>query len=405
MLRRQRQGLAHVFGSIPSIGVRPRISGLGRQELELLALEGNMNHLKSALVTAAVAITANVAMAQQDPRVTITVSPAVGSESVTLSRPATNKNNLQLDTFSAFTVVIYNGAASALNRVFLDGTAIGNGTTPATYDSFVPTKSGDSCSGSGNSVHCDLLSLLPGTSTSFTVIFKTPMDGTALNLSYRGGGDEGNGGGNGCCNQSGTSTAPISLIDAATDPAFKKQASTFMRPSGFTLFTGPQAVTTSTDGWSTIVTAPPFTATSYTKASILEDNPPASCQPYVVGQGCFSSTVNLPGFSVPLPPEPIDPTKLLQITIRWDKAFFNLGKTKPEAVKLKYTGSNPLIHYPIELQLCSADKQTYGSAPSLGRPCLSVPPKILRNSDTPDKELWGDLEFNGWALENGRYEN
>jgi len=364
-----------------------------------------MMYLKSGLVAAAVALAASAALAQQDPRVTISVSPAVGSESVTLSRPATNKSTLQLETFSAFTVVINNGGSSRLNRVFLDGAAITNGTTTATYDGFIPTKSGDSCSGTGNSVHCDLLSLLPGTATSFTVIFKTPTDGTSLNLSYTGGGDEGNGGGNGCCNQSGTSTVPISLIDATTDPAFKKQASTFMRPSGFTLFTGPQAVTTSADGWSTIIKVPQFTATSYTKASILEDNPAASCQPYVVGQGCFTSDVTVPGFSVPLPPEPIDPTKLLQITIRWDKAFFNLGKTKPEAVKLKYTGSNPSIIYPIELQLCSADKQTYGSAPSLGRPCLAVPPKILKNSDTPDKDLWGDLEFNAWALENGRYAN
>jgi len=34
-----------------------------------------------------------------------------------------------------------------------------------------------------------------------------------------------------------------------------------------------------------------------------------------------------------------------------------------------------------------------------------VAPKILKNTDTADKDLWGDLEFNVWALENGRYAN
>ena len=355
-----------------------------------------------AVVLAATASAA--AVAQSDPRVLITVDRADGSEEVSLSRAPTKKNTLQLDTYAAFKVTVTNGATNTLNRVFFNGTAVGDGMDLATWDSFIATKPGDSCTGSGNTVSCKLESLNPGDGTSFTVIFITPRTGSSLDLSWTGGGFEGNGGGNGCCSQLGASKNKVKLVDPTTDDLslYKTRASTFMRPLGFTLFTGPQAVTTSSDGWSTIITVPEFVATTYTKASIFEDNPAQSCQPYVVGQGCFSSDVNIPNFAVTLP-NPVDPAKLLQITIRWDKSFFNLGNTKPADVKLYYVKDPSLVTqpspYPYQLQLCSV------TPPAPGLPCLAVAPRILKNTDTADKDLWGDLEFNVWALENGRYAN
>jgi hypothetical protein len=122
----------------------------------------------------------------------------------------------------------------------------------------------------------------------------------------------------------------------------------------------------------------------------------------VVGQGCFSSDVSIPNFIVTLP-DPltaIDPTKLLQITIRLDKSFFNLGNTKPADVKLYYYKDSTVLPPGYELKLCSV-----AAPPTAQEPCFAVPPRILKNSDTADKDLWGDLEFNIWALENGRYAN
>lgn len=96
---------------------------------------------------------------------------------------------------------------------------------------------------------------------------------------------------------------------------------------------------------------------------------------------------------------------MLAISFQWDKSFFNLGNTKPESVKLYYEGSNPLIEYPIEVRSCSEDAVTYGAAPTLGRPCMPVPPKLLRSQDTPVKDSWGDLLIRANALDNGKYYN
>ena len=89
---------------------------------------------------------------------------------------------------------------------------------------------------------------------------------------------------------------------------------------------------------------------------------------------------------------------MLKITIRWDKAFFNLGSTKPADVPLYY--NKALSSSRAKLLLCTA---TTPIGPSQDTPCLDGPPKILKSADTPVKDLWGDLQFNVKALDNGRY--
>jgi hypothetical protein len=360
-----------------------------------------MNYVKSTFVAVIVALTSSAAWSQADPRISIVVEPT--PDKVTLSRGS-------LDTFAAFRVTIGNGARSALNRVFLNGTATNFGGTDAVvYDSFVAiTTPTDTCAvGSApNTVSCSLTSLAPGASTDFIVVFKAPMNGTRIDFNWTAGGSEGQGGGQGCCSEPGL--AQTTLVDPSTDPSFKTEAKTFVRPTGGTLFTGSEAITTPSDGWSTTVVVPNFTSQAFTVASIKEESsadttppsPPLACPSYATSSTCFASTLLIPGTFTSL-----------QIKIRLDKTFHSLGRTKPETLSLQYTGDGPApphTPYPHTLQLCSQDAATFGlpisAMPLAGRPCMSEPPKVLPNGYAI-KELRGDLEFNVRARDNGRYAN
>jgi hypothetical protein len=362
-----------------------------------------MNYVKSTFVAVIVALTSSAAWGQADPRISIVVIPT--PDKVTLSRPA--DKILPLDTFAAFRVTFENGARSALSRVFLNGTATNfGGADTVVYDSFIATNPGDTCAvGSApNTVSCSLASLEPGASTEFIVVFKAPMNGARIDFNWTAGGSEGQGGGQGCCSQTGL--AQTTLVDPTTDPSFKTEAKTFVRPTGGTLFTGSEAITTSSDGWSTTVVVPNFTSQAFTVGTIKEvssadttpPSPPLACPSYATSSTCFASTLVIPGAFASL-----------EIKIRLDKTLFSLGRTKPETLSLRYTGDGPPpsgTFYPHTLQLCSQDATTFSlpisAMPLAGRPCLSEPPKVLPNNH-PIKDLRGDLEFNARARDNGRY--
>jgi len=116
-----------------------------------------MNYVKSTFVAVIVALTSSAAWGQADPQISIVVVPT--PDKVTLSRGS-------LDTFAAFRVTFANGARSALNRVFLNGTATNfGGTDPVVYDSFIAiTTPTDTCEvgSTPNTVSCSLTSLAPG---------------------------------------------------------------------------------------------------------------------------------------------------------------------------------------------------------------------------------------------------
>lgn len=349
-----------------------------------------------AWILAAAAVAAHAAAA--DPGVSTVVTPVPGQ--VTLGRAA-GKNQTELVTYAAYQVTVSNSTTNTLNRVFVAASAsatpsvAGDPPIPVIFYSSIPSTL--ACTGLGtSSVNCALASLPPGASTSLYLVAKAPQQGTAITVAWTAGGDEGNGGGNGCCNQTGT--AVTALIDPTTNTSFLTNALSFVPPEGTTLFTGVEAVPSSTDGWTTLVRVPQLdTSLPWTTASIAETTLLNSCAPYAKANGCFSSDLTIPGSFA----------KLL-ITLRWDKDFFALGNTKPADVKLFYTGDSslhPAIAYPIQLQLCSADLVTWGSAPSSGRPCLTRPPFKLSNQTTPNKDLWGDLQFDVEALDNGKYTN
>ncbi len=327
--------------------------------------------------------------AATDPGVTVTVVP--DPTSVTLSRLA-SKTDLDLTTYAAYRVTVTNTTTNTLNRVFFNATVAYVGSTePVVIDSTVPAAAG--CTITNPTIACSLGSLTPGALTSLYIVVRAPTTGTRITVAGAGGGEEGNGNGNGCCDV--PASAFTSLIDSTTDPttnpSFLTKVTSFVRPVGGTIFTGAEAISTTDDGWTTLVKVPAFTFVPQTTATVVEPTVSSSCQPYAIR--CFKSVLTIPGQFAKL-----------EITFRWDSAYFKLGSTKPADVKLFYTGSNLSIQYPIQLALCSADAITYGPAPSLGRPCLTVPPKKLSNQDTPVKALWGDLEFRVEALDNGSYE-
>jgi hypothetical protein len=237
--------------------------------------------------------------------------------------------------------------------------------------------------------------LAPGaTSAPLILVFRAPTNGQQIRFDWTAGGDEGNGGGNGCCNQIGNATT--SLIDPTTDVTYKYSAKTFVKPGGGVVFTGNEAITTSDDGWSTTVAVPAFTSSPYTLASILEEQFADSCQPYATANGCFASELKIPGSFA-----------MLMISFQWDKSFFNLGNNKPEDVRLYYQKDD--YSPKIQVNLCSSDLANLPTgvttAPSAGKPCMPVPPKVLKSQDTAVKDSWGDLLIRVDALDNGKYYN
>ena len=354
-----------------------------------------MRSLKSVFLCVAAVVISGVAFAAVDPQVPIDVKAVAGNEQVTLSRLA-GKLGVPLVTYAAYRATITNNAASALNGVYLTGEAVNVGGSDAViYDSAIVPSGSCVVGNTSNKVVCALGSLAPrGGSVDFIVVFRAPINGTRIDFNWRAGGFEGGSGGTSCCVV--TSTASTTLIDPATSDIFKVNTTTFVKTSGGTLFTGSEAITTSGDGWSTTVEVPQFTSTPlgfYTLATIKEvssvDDNTLACPAYALSSTCFASELTIPG----------EFTGLLKITIRWDKAFFNLGSTKPADVPLYYTGSllPPPVSYPWKLLLCGT------TGPSPGIPCLDGPPKILKSADTSLKDLWGDLQFKVNARDNGKY--
>jgi hypothetical protein len=175
-----------------------------------------------------------VAAAAKDPSVGFAGTPESFPTTVTLTRA-------QLPTQVSYKVKVANGATNTLNRVFYEAVVTltrSDGTQTQQHDAvFTPTVYFESippstltCQTSGGptpSIHCDLASLPTGSSLTFWVTVQTPSTGVSMVLTSTFGGDEGNGGGNGCCNaiaQSQTTT----LVDATTDASVKKNARSFV---------------------------------------------------------------------------------------------------------------------------------------------------------------------------------
>lgn len=368
---------------------------------------------RAALCGLFAASVAGVAMGAADPYVGVEVVRQI--DSVTNSRSGGGKKGaLDLATQAAYKVTFTNGATNTLNRVFLTG-ALQNktGTDLPTFalaywenSSLSPTTL--KCSGFTTAqLSCSLPSLPPGSSQSFYVVVNAPKDGSEIYDTWTGGGYEGNGGGNGCCQKSLDPTPKVQLIDPANDPDIDKKAQSFVSPSGGSrkIFTGNQALASSTDGWTTLVAVPNYVSASQAVVTIDEQNPDAggsSCSPISPNFSCPST-----GLSIRQTIDPLSPRvtfgapdsngvpQYLEITITWDKSKFNLGTTKPETLTLKYYKDE--LSAPVDVMLCGT------SSPTATNPCMPTAPVLLKGGSGVPPDQIGNLQFKVWAVENGKY--
>ena len=155
--------------------------------------------------------------------------------------------------------------------------------------------------------------------------------------------------------------APVqtTLVDPSTNPSFKAEAKTFVKPTGGTVFTGNVAITTESDGWSTTVVIPGFTSQAFTVATIKEvssadptpPSPQLACPPYSTSSTCFATTLTIAGTF-----------DALDITIRLDKSFFNLGRMNPAEVPLYYR-VDPCLPFRIACSFAAWTRKTWGTGP------------------------------------------
>jgi len=194
----------------------------------------------------------SAAFAQADPGVTAAVQPV--PPQVTLNRQA-GTASLALDSYASFFVPLFNGGGSTLNRVFFNAT-VSSDTVSVKVDSVFGLPTGASCVGVGStSISCTFGSLAKGTGVNFYVVVRAPSTGSFITLNYTAGGDEGSGGGNGCCNLTGTATTL--LVDPATNTDYLKRTTSFVKPGlPAKFFTGSGVAATATDPWITIVDFP-----------------------------------------------------------------------------------------------------------------------------------------------------
>lgn len=344
------------------------------------------------------------AFAQADPRITVVVEPIPAS--VTLSRD-------DLVTRAGYKVNFNNGTTNTLNRLSFNATITNVGTTEAVVlDSNIPAAAQCATSPGATSnsavVRCTGIgSVSPGGTFAFYLVVKAPKAGSLITITnVSGGGEEGNGNGNGCCD-SPADSVQTALIDPTIGVTYTFNLDSFVPTNGGTFYTGKSGAATASDVWTTKVTVKPMSAQAQTTIKILEELSQQSCQPYVTAGGCHSTQLTMLGTF----PES------LSIRFILDSKFYNLNPAS--SAKLYYTGSATCtpestpenciaFNYPIQLNLCTADVSTYGSAPKAGRPCLSEAPRKLGSQDPlvkADKNLLNDLHFLVEAFDNGRYAN
>lgn len=297
---------------------------------------------------------------------------------VTLSR--TDASGESLSTFAAYRVQLRNETTNSLRAFFRASALNQGGSSPVVFTAVLPA--GLNCTGLNTSaLDCQFGTLPAGASQSLFVVVRAPRDGQQILLNYETGGDEGKGGSNGCCSLFGQ--ASTGLVDPLTNPSYRRQLSSFVAPQGGSFYTGDGAVSSTQDGWTTRVLVPGFEG--QTTANIAEEGLAASCSPYALAGGCYRTELAIPG-TFP---------GLLRIQFRWDKSLYRLAK--PEQARLYYRKlpTDPAV----ALLVCGV------GGPSPGLPCLATPPRKLGSQDTPNKELWGDLQFDVLAVDNGVYEN
>jgi hypothetical protein len=328
----------------------------------------------AALFAAACSLASTAAFAQADPGITAAVT-AVPTE-VTLNRPAVADTALALDSYASFAVPLRNNGGSTLNRVFFNAT-VSSDQQAVVVDSVFGLPA-TACTGVGTAtIRCALGSLATGAGLDFFIVVKAPAVGTKIDLNYVTGGDEGNGGGNGCCNLTGL--ASTTLRDPATDTQFLVRTTSFVKNNGGKFFTGGGVAVTPADPWLTLVQVPVTGFVTTLEITEVSSNVPLASNLRTTE----TSNLTIPGSFASL-----------VITLRRDASTIAPG-AKVSNARLYYaqTAAQGLG---TELFACTP------AGPSPGVPCISR--RVEYTKKTAPTPAWeGDWEFEILALDNGRY--
>ena len=333
-----------------------------------------MRGLKSILFTVLSAVVAGGAFGQSDPKLTSTV--VADPKEVSLSR-----NLGSTDEFiarAAYVVTIKNGAANDLNRaLFTADTAVVQSApsdTPvsgakANFDAAVQyihvSGQDPKCTinvSNSASLSCNFgdSQLAPGDTSEFILVVKAPSAGGRIKLNWTFGGDEGKGGGNGCCTKA--DSLYTDLVDSlSANSTIKTHVQSFMvknvLDAAFTGISGGAA--TEADPWSTRVDLKAaYVERSFTKVTVdeRETSNVGSCSPLNKNQ-CWLSDIAIPDTTW---------TATDPLIIRLDRhSSIIKNGSKLSNYFIQYSKTPSVEGSFTTLQSCSAD------GPSLGTPCVA----------------------------------
>jgi hypothetical protein len=335
-----------------------------------------MRRWSIALAAVFVLAAGGSAFAQADPGISAEVTPVPGQ--VTLNRAA-GTGSLALDSYASFFVPLRNDGGSTLNLVFFNAT-VSSDQQAVVVDSVIGLPAG-SCSGVGTAtIACSIGSMAKNTGKDFYVVVRAPQQGSSIVMNYLSGGDEGNGGGNGCCNLAGSATT--GLRDPATDPLARERTTSFVRPGiEQSYFTGTGTAATATDPWLTFVTVP----ASSQQITTLEIVETSSNVP--LASNLFSrevSSLTIPGTFASL-----------RIILRRDSSTI-ASSAKIASARIYYYGGTDPGALGTELFACTA------AGPAPGVPCIAS--RVEFSKKTAPTPAWErDWQFEILAIDNGRY--
>jgi hypothetical protein len=333
----------------------------------------------AALLVAVSSLFGTAALAQADPGIEAEVKPLPAQ--VTLNRPAVAGTSLALDSYASFFVPLRNNGGSTLNRVFFNA-MVSSDQQSVVVDSVIGLPATAACTGVGTaSIQCTIGSVAKGAGLDFYVVVKAPSAGSRIDLNYVTGGDEGNGGGNGCCNLAGSATTL--LRDPATDTQALVRTTSFVRSTGGVFFTGSGIAVTTADPWLTLVSVP---GTSFVTTLEIFETPAA----VPLASNLFTretSELTIPGSFASL-----------QIILRRDVSTI-APSAKIANARIYYARPVDGVYPPgpgTELFACTA------SGPTAGVPCIERRTEYTKKT-APTPAWEGDWEFVIRALDNGRY--
>ena len=373
-----------------------------------------MQRFKSGLLAIAATFIAGSALAQTDPKLTATVVSELSPNEVTLSRSLGSP--AEFIGRAAWRVTIKNGAANVLNRASFTAEtfvvaadsdlAVTGATAPiditvggslATTDVIHVDGTAEHCklvTGSTTKLACDFTDsqLAVGEGAVFIIVAKSPTAGSRIKLEWSFGGDEGKGGGNGCCTT--VSKTYTGLIDAAANSSVKTHVQSFMVTTATVnkAFTGINGgVATAADPWTTVANLGTGYKVngieqSYTKITVDEQSNPAvlaSCSALNKNQ-CWVSQVSIPFTTWTLA------SPLLINVNRHSSIIKNGSKLANYVITYSKTGMQPFT----PLSSCSP-----AVPPLPGTPCLEICEEIPLPTQPPTF-VWS---CNVKALDNGSY--